>query len=77
MTMHKTVQVVGHQFDAVAAHVTVAARGSGGNLRIAVTRAIGALLSDPRLKHRQIGEFKMSVVVISDRAIGGGEGGIG
>ena len=65
---HKTVQVLGHQFDALPAHVTVAGKGTGYNLRVATIRAVQNMMDDPRLRHKQIGEFKISVVVISDRA---------
>jgi hypothetical protein len=64
--MSKTVQVLGHEFDCLASHVTIAGRGVGGNLRVAAERAIGNMLSDPRLDHKHIGAFKCSVVVIRE-----------
>lgn len=67
----KTVRVVGYQFDALPAHITILGRGEGTNLRIAVTRAVGNMLADKKLKHKQIGDFKMSAVVVGN---GGGNG---
>jgi len=65
----KTVHVIGYQFDALPAHIKIPARGTGYNLRVAVTRAVDNLLSDDKLKHKQIGDFKMSVVVIADQPV--------
>lgn len=62
----KTVQVLGHEFDGCAGHVTVAGKGSGSNLRIATQRAIENMFRDPRLRHKQIGCFKLRVVVIGE-----------
>jgi len=63
----KTVQVLGHEFDGCAAHVTVAGKGVGHTLRVATQRAIENMFRDPRLRHKQIGTFKLSVVVIAER----------
>lgn len=68
----KTVFVVGHAFDCLPGHVTIGKTNSGFNMRVAVARAVADVLSDERLKHKQIGEFKMTVVVIADR--GGDDG---
>lgn len=62
----KTVQVLGHEFDACPAYTTVAGKGSGSSLSIAVRRAIDNMFADPRLHHRQIGTFKLSVVVTAE-----------
>jgi hypothetical protein len=62
----KVVQVLGHEFDCLAAHVTIAGKGTGANLRVAVQRAIANMLADPRLNHRRIDMFKLSAVVIAE-----------
>jgi hypothetical protein len=63
----KTVHVVAYQFDSLPGHITVSARGTGANLRIATQRAMSSIFRDKRLRYKQIGTFKISVVVISDR----------
>jgi len=65
----KTVSVVAHAFDCLPGHVTITARGSGGNLRVAVSRAVNVLLSDTRLRQKRVSDFKMSIVVISDKKV--------
>lgn len=66
----KTVHVTGHSFDCMPAHVTVAGKGSGANVRVATQRAVGEMLCDQRLYKKHINDFKISVVVISDRKVG-------
>jgi hypothetical protein len=66
---HKSVQVVGYQFDALPGHVRVAVRGTGNTLRIALQRAIGNLFRDPKLRRKRIDSFKLSVVVITEREL--------
>jgi hypothetical protein len=66
--MIKTVNIVGHEFDALPGHVVVNGRGSGSNLRSATCAALRAMLKDQRLRGRHIGSFKLSVVVIAERA---------
>ena len=63
----KRVSVLAHQFDAVPAHVTIRATGDGTNLCVAVKRAVDTILHDRCLRHKQIGEFKMTVVVIAEK----------
>ena len=65
----KTVSIVAHAFDCLPGHVTITARGSGGNLRVAVSRAVQDVMSDDRLKWKKVSDFKMSVVVISDKKV--------
>ena len=62
----KRVSVLAHQFDAVPGHITIRATGEGTNLCVAVKRAVDLVLHDRCLRHKQIGEFKMNVVVITD-----------
>jgi len=62
----KTVHVLAHQFDALPGHVSVSASGSGSSLRMAVKDAVDKILSDVKLRHKHIGEFKLSVVVIAN-----------
>jgi hypothetical protein len=62
----KTVNVVAHSFDCLPGHVTVAAKAKGGNVRVATARAVGLVFLDERLRRKQISDFKLSVVVISD-----------
>lgn len=69
----KTVQVVGHAFDCLPGHVTISGRGSGSSVRVAVKKAIERMFEDDRLYRKQIGDFKMTAVVIADRKIGGTE----
>jgi hypothetical protein len=59
----KTVQVLGHAFDCLPGHVTIAGKGSGTNVRAATKAAVDNMLSDERLNHKRIGNFKMTVVV--------------
>jgi hypothetical protein len=63
----KTVSIMAHAFDCLAAHVTITGRGTGGNIRTATARAVQSVLKDPRLSRKQIGDFKMTVVVIGDK----------
>lgn len=65
--MKKTVQILGHAFDCLPGHVTIPARGEGGTVRIATMRAVSSLFDDQRLRHKQIGDFKLSVVVVRDK----------
>lgn len=60
----KRVSILGYQFDALPSHTTIRAEGEGCNLRVALTRAVGVLMSDHRLRHKHIGELKISVVVM-------------
>lgn len=66
----KTVNIIGHEFDALPGHVIVNGRGSGSTLRVAVREAISDMLADARLHRKHIGSFKVSVVVIADRKVG-------
>lgn len=66
--MPKAVSIIGHKFDCLPGHVTISARGSGSNLRVAVQKAIKTLLWDKRLHRKHIGTFSVSVVVVSDKA---------
>lgn len=63
----KTVQVIGHSFDCLPAHVQVVGRGTGSNLRIAVCDALRTMFADERLHRKHINDFKVSVVVLSDK----------
>jgi hypothetical protein len=63
----KTVHVVAYQFDSLPGHITVRARGTGANLRVATQRATNSIFRDKRLRYKQIGTFKISVVAIPDR----------
>jgi hypothetical protein len=63
----KTVHVVAYQFDSLPGHITVSARGTGANLRVATQRAISSIFRDKRLRYKQIGTFTISVVAIPDR----------
>jgi len=65
--MSKSVQVIGHAFDCLPGHVTIAGRGSAYSVRVATIRAVAAMFADSRLFRKQIGDFKMSIVVIADR----------
>ena len=71
MSRWKTVQAIGHSFDGLAAHITVEGRGAGGTLRVATMRAVNIMLGDPKLRHKHINDFKISVVVIADKKGGG------
>lgn len=62
----KVVTVLAYDFDCLPGHVRISKRDEGFNLRVAVSRAVQAVLSDEQLKHKQIGDFKMSVVVVKD-----------
>jgi hypothetical protein len=48
----KTVYVVVYQFDSLPGHITVSARGTGANLRLATQRAISSLFRDKRVATR-------------------------
>lgn len=63
----KTVSVVAHSFDCLPGHVTLTGRGQGSSLQVAVRDAIKDLFSNRQLHKKRIGEFKCSVVVISDK----------
>ena len=63
----KTVSVVAHAFDCLPAHVTITAKESGFNLRVATARAVSAVLSDKKLRKKHVNDFKISVVVIANR----------
>jgi hypothetical protein len=65
----KVVQVLAYRIDAVPGHITVSRRGEGCNLRVALCRAVGDILLDDKLKHKQIGELKLSVVVVKNDKI--------
>ena len=69
--MKKTVQVIGHSFSCCPGHVVIEGRGSGSSLRVALCNAVRAMLKDERLRHRHINNFKLSVVVIADKKVGG------
>lgn len=69
----KAVHVIGYNFDCLAGHVQIIGRGEASNLRAAVRRAVDAILRDPKLRHKQIGEFKLSVVTIAGSPIQKGE----
>jgi hypothetical protein len=64
----KNVTVLGYQFDCLPAHITIPARGHGSSssVRIATQRAISKMLTDQRLRRKQIGDFKISVVVLEN-----------
>ncbi len=64
----KTVQVIGHAFDCLPGHVTIQGQGSGGNVRIATMRAVSVMFCDSKLRHKQISDFKISVVVIANNS---------
>jgi hypothetical protein len=59
----KNVYIRAHEFNCLPGHIEVSAKGQGANLRVALQRAMGMLVRDARLKHKQVGEFKMNVVV--------------
>lgn len=63
---HKTVHVLGYEFDSLPAHVKISGRGSGATLRVACQRAIADLFTQHQLRHKQTGAFKLSVVVIAE-----------
>lgn len=63
----KVVEIVGHEFDCLPGHVMIDGRGVGSSLRTAVCDAIRNMFSDRRLHHKRISEFKLSVIVLSDR----------
>lgn len=65
----KTVQIVGHAFDCLPGHITIAARGTGSNVRVAICDAVRDMFSDKRLHRKRVGDFKLSVVVIADKAV--------
>lgn len=62
----KTVQVIGHSFDGAPAHLTVEGRGSGQSLKSAARKAVGAMLTDRRLRWKHIDSFKLTAVVIAN-----------
>lgn len=62
----KTVSAIGHAFDCLPGHVTVTARGTGSNVRVAICDAIRVMFTDKRLYRKRIGDFKLSIVVIAD-----------
>lgn len=64
----KCVHVLGHAFDCLPGHMMIAARGHGSSVRVATREAVNSLFSDPRLRRKHVGNFKMSVVVIADKA---------
>lgn len=64
--MAKTVHLIAHAFDCLPGHVTITSRGEGGNLRIAVQRALAAVLSSEKIRGKRVGDFKISVIVIAD-----------
>jgi len=66
----KLVNIIGHEFDALPGHVTVSGRGSGSSLRTATCDALRDLLKNTKLHRKNIGSFKLSVVVIANRKIG-------
>jgi hypothetical protein len=66
--MAKTVAVIGHAFDCLPGHVTISARGKGATVRVATMRGVSNMLDDQRLRRKQIGDFKISVVVIADNS---------
>jgi hypothetical protein len=63
----KTVNVVAHAFDSLPGHVTISVRGRGFNLRAALCDAIREMFKDERLRRKRIDDFKLSVVVLTDR----------
>jgi hypothetical protein len=60
------VHIVGHEFDCLAGHAEVHAHGSGSNLRVALSRAVQDLATDPQVKGRRPRTFKMSVIVLRE-----------
>jgi hypothetical protein len=58
---HKTVEVIGYEFDSLPGHTRITGRGSGATVRVALQRAVGNLFSKLRGKH--IDSFKLAVVV--------------
>ena len=63
----KTVSLIGHAFDCLPGHVTISARGTGSHVRTAVCDAVRTMFLDKRLHRKRVGDFKLSVVVISDQ----------
>jgi hypothetical protein len=68
---HKTVEVLGYEFDSLPAHVRIAGRGSGATLCVAIKRAIGNLFSQHGLRRKHVDSFKLSVIVIAKTEQGG------
>jgi hypothetical protein len=65
----KVVQVCAYNFNCLPGHSLISRCGSGYNVRAAVTAAVREIFRDPKLSHKRIVDFKMSIVVISDRQI--------
>lgn len=68
----KTVSIVAHSFDCLPGHEQISARGEAGSVRVAIQRAVLSIFQDRRLRHKQINDFKMTVVVIADRRLSDG-----
>jgi len=64
---HKSVQVIGYQFDCLPGHTHVTGRGSGATLCVALKRAVGHLFQ--QLRHKRINSFKLDVVCYADTNI--------
>ena len=62
----KTVHIVGHEFDALPGHIQITGRGTGSNLRAASCNALRDMFKDSRLRHKRVGSFKLSAVVVAE-----------
>ena len=60
----KTVHLVGHSFDCLPGHVTIAVTGSGSTLQSATCDAVRSLFADEKLNRKRIASFKISLVVV-------------
>jgi hypothetical protein len=59
----KIVTIRAHEFDCLPGHAEIIGSGSGGNLRVALSRAVQDVASDDMLRGRRPKSFKMSVVI--------------
>jgi hypothetical protein len=64
----KHVTAIGHQFNALPGHVMCEGRGGGNTVRAALCNAVRNMLADPRLKHRHIESFNITVTVTDSKA---------
>ena len=60
----KTATAIGREFNALPGHVKIAGYGSGSSDRIAVARAVSALMRDRKLRgRRSLHSFTVDVVL--------------
>ena len=63
----KTVFVVGSRFNCLPGHVALAGVGKAATLRVALQRAVAAMLQHKQLKHRRPESFFIGVTVSTEK----------